>query len=200
MGTTAGRFTQLASCSSTHLSSRGGRPLEVPMRGLTMVNDGALLWNLSRYRAPLFNKGCLGTTLSVEETLAQALNLARRRPDVARVWPLVYVRNRDWVDLALLTKHAQDVDALRVLGFYTSLLVLFLEDPQLVELESQLLRTLSLEQEMEYFFPDPESARLLVLERKRTPLVAKKWGFWMNATVEWFYGCFMKHGALDVSV
>ncbi len=198
METTTGRFTQLASCSSTHLSSRGGRPLEVSMRGLTMVNDEVLLWNLSRYRAPLFNKGHLGTTLSVEETLAQALNLARRRPDVARVWPVVYARNR--VDLSLLTQYAQKVGATRVLGFYVSLLVVFLEDPRLVALESKLLKTLNSTQDMERFFLNLDSARLMVLERRRTPLVAKKWRFWMNATVEWFYSCFTKHGALDACV
>jgi hypothetical protein len=139
-------------------------------------------------------------TLSVDETLAHALGLARRRADVARVWPVLFAKNKARLNLAGLERMARSLGQERALGFFVSLLLEFMHDSGLASLERRLALGSGPPREMEYFFLTPCGERLLNLERARTPDVARKWLFWMNATTGWFWGCFLKHGAGRASV
>ena len=154
------------------------------------LKDNVLLWNLRRHGAPLVASGVPGDALPVEETLAEALLLARRRPDVARVWSVVFARNRSGVDLARLRALAEDRRHGRTLGFFLSLVGMFLRDAQLMDQAERLRPDPGLD--MEYFFLMPRGARARELAERRTPDLARKWRYWMNTSVASFASCFRK--------
>lgn len=125
----------------------------------------------------------------MEETLAGALALSRRHLDVARAWPVVFARNREFVNLAQLVEEAVRLDQPRTLGFLLSVSRELMGDRSLLPYEQSLMATT---RGVERFFQRPRAWRVLELEERRTPEVAKKWGFTLNATLESFRTCFEK--------
>lgn len=160
--------------------------------------EASLLWNLNRFGAPLVNKGKASYPLGLEETLAQALYLARRRSDVARVWPVVFAKHHSRLLLSKIELGARRLGQMRTLGFYLSLLAELLGDDSFMKAARRLAGFIGTAAEMEYFFDRSRVAPLLALARRRTPRVAAKWCFWMNATVDWFRSCFLKYCHGDV--
>ena len=95
------------------------------------LDENSLYGNLKRWGAPLHRTGAPGKPLSLEETLAYGLLLARRDPDVAQVWPVVVAKHRAELDLNELEFLARRLGQKRVLGFLLSLTGVLLKDAAL---------------------------------------------------------------------
>ena len=153
-------------------------------------DDDTLFWNLRRFDAPLARAGSKGKELTLEETLGHALKLARRYPDVARVWPIVLARHRSEADLDALVRLAGRLREKRTLGFFLSLTRTLMKDPSLSRHESALRdRRMGKTQD---FFPAERGERARALADLRTPDVAKRWHFRMNMPMESFQSAFDK--------
>jgi hypothetical protein len=152
--------------------------------------EDTLLWNLKRWGAPLADEGRSPKKLSLEETLGSGLVLARRRPNVARVWPIVFAKNRDELNLDVLAQVARRFHQKRALGFFLSLMQKLLKDARLAKAERQLREKRSLK--TVDFFVIRRGRRARALAAKRTPALARKWGFRMNMPLDSFVAIFRK--------
>ena len=153
--------------------------------------EEALYRNLRRWGAPLIRTGSGREDLSLEETLAYGLALARRRPEVARVWPVVLARNRSAVDLGDLTAQAVRLGEKRALGFFLALTGRLLRDPGLSRSERRL-RDDRFRRTEDFFLLD-HGPRARALAARRTPSLARRWHFRMNMPLESFESLFEKH-------
>lgn len=152
--------------------------------------EDALFWNLKRWGAPLSREGKPGEKLSPEETLGYGLVLARRHPDVARVWTLVLAKNRGAVNLGVLVHLAGRLGQKRALGFFLSLARKLLQEPGL----ARTARSLRDERvrRTEDFFVLERGRRAQTLAEQRSPALARAWGFRMNMSLESFQATFDK--------
>lgn len=162
------------------------------------MDTETVFWNLGRHGAPLVKGGVPGRELSLEDTLAHAVLLSRYRWDVARAWPVVFTKNRANVDFSKLEHTVESLGQRRALGFFMSLLYELTQDNAFRMAEHRLEDTG--DHQDEYFFVPSRYPALRRLERERTPYVARKWSFWMNATVGWFRECLQKHVRTDARV
>jgi hypothetical protein len=151
--------------------------------------DSLVFWNLHRYGAPLVNHGSPGKKLSLEETVGLSLALARRRPDVARVLPVVLVKNKGRLDFERLKEVASHFGQNRALGFFLDLTGKMTGDQKMSSESKSLMDRVA---SFEYFFTLPRWSRALKLEVERTPGLVRVWRFWMNASVESFESCLRK--------
>ncbi|MBI4565711.1 MAG: winged helix-turn-helix transcriptional regulator [Planctomycetes bacterium] len=152
--------------------------------GLGNPDEEDVFWNLRRWGAPLVRTGAPSRTLSIEETLAHGLVLARRYPDVARVWPLVLARNRSKVDFGELEVLARRLGQRRTLGFLLSVTGTILRDRLLLRRaaalrDSRARRTVD-------FFLQRRGKRAQALADRNTPAEARRWRFRMNMPLESF--------------
>ena len=148
--------------------------------------EDSLYGNLKRWGAPLHRTGAPGKPLSLEETLAYGLRLARRDPDVAQVWPIVVGKNRAGLNLDELEFLARRLGQKRVLGFLLDLTGVLLKDAALRSLAKRLRdqrvsRT-------EDFFLVQRGERARRLAGKNTPPLAREWSYRMNLTLESLQG------------
>ena len=161
-------------------------------KGPGSPTDEELAWNLRRWGAPLVETGTPGLDLSLEETLAHAVGLSRRRPEVARVWPVVLARNRSGVDLGDLAAAGRRLGQKRALGFLLSLSATLLRDKTLAAFAGHLRDRRS--SVVRDFFLTEHGVRARRLAQKRSPALARQWLFWMNMPMESFESFFRKHG------
>jgi hypothetical protein len=130
-----------------------------------------------------------GAPLDKEETLAYALTLARRQPEVARVWPVVYARHRNELDHSTLARLAGRVGQKRALGFLLDLTRALLgpEAPSAGRRvqDARFRKT-------QDFFTTGSSERARKLAELRTPEVARRWHFRLNMPLESFKATFDK--------
>jgi len=180
----------------------GGNPAARALRSFlgtgAAAHDEAVLRNLKAWGAPLVGARAAGRSLSLEETLGYALALARRRPDVAKVWPVAFCRNRPTVDLDRLEFLAKRLGQRRALGFFLAVSRTLLKDRTLARSEARLRDRRV--RKFEHFFLLPWGHRARELEKRRTPRLAREWSFWMNASMESFESCFRKFVRFDASV
>ena len=154
--------------------------------------DEVLYWNLRRMGAPLALAGSKGEPLTKEETLGYSLDLTRRQPEVARVWPVVYARHREELDRQELAHLAGRLGQKRTLGFFLELTGTLLGEPVLPdEVNRGHDRRFRKTQD---FFTSESSERARALAELRTPDVAKNWQFRMNMPLESFKTSFDKFG------
>jgi hypothetical protein len=133
-----------------------------------------------------------GRMPSLEEVLAEGLALSHEDATVARVLPLVLWRQRDRLDHERLTRDATRRNERQALGFFLELAGLLAEDPRLASLSEPLRdrrRT-----RPRPFFSRAQGRMALALARKRTPALARRWGYLMNMDMESFASAFGKHG------
>lgn len=152
--------------------------------------DAVTYWNLKRWGAPLVRGAAAARPMSLESTLAAALPLARRDPDVAQVWPLVFAKNRVRVDMGLLEAEARHRGQKRVLGFLLSLTGVLMRAPALAAF-ARRLRDPRVRQRQDFFLLD-RGPRARRLAEENTPRVAKDWLYRMNVTLESLQGHFDK--------
>ncbi len=128
----------------------------------------------------------------LEEVLAQGLTLSHHDATVARVLPLVLWRHRDRLDHDGLVRAATRRNERQALGFFLELTGLLGGDPEL-ESVAQRLRD-HRRTRARPFFARAQGRMALALARKRTPAVARRWGYLMNMDLESFASAFGKHG------
>ncbi|HVE38540.1 MAG TPA: helix-turn-helix domain-containing protein [Planctomycetota bacterium] len=182
----------LCSWDAASPAARALEPLlhESRERRLADPSEETVLWNLRRRGAPLARKGVRGEDLSLESTLAYALRLARRRPEVARVWPVVFAKHRSELDLEALTRQSTRLGEKQALGFFVALTRRLLKDPSLAGRE-RALRDHRFKKTQDFFLSE-ESERARKLAELRTPETAREWHFRMNMPMESFESSFEK--------
>jgi hypothetical protein len=177
--------------------SKEARALEPLLRAAEdekggLPGDDTLYWNLRQMGAPLASAGGKGSPLGKEETLAYALGLSRRHPEVARVWPVVYARHREELDHEMLARLAGRLGQKRALGFFLDLTQVLLgrDAPR----ARNRLRDARFRKTQDFFVTEP-GERSRELAELRTPEVARRWHFRMNMPLESFKTSFDKFAA-----
>jgi len=128
----------------------------------------------------------------LEEVLAEGLVLSHEDATVARVLPLVLWRHRDRLDHGRLVRAATRRNEREALGFFLALAGRLGGDSRLVSLSERLRdrrRTRA-----RPFFSRAHGRMALALARKRTPALARRWGYLMNMDLDSFASVFVKHG------
>jgi hypothetical protein len=156
-------------------------------------SEDTVYWNLRRMGAPLTKRGSKGEVLSPEDTLSYALILARKYPEVARIWPVLFATHRAKLDLETLRRVAHRLGQKRSLGFFMDLTQVLLGDPRRAG-PKKAVRDRRF-RKTEDFFRGESSKRAQELADLRTPRVAKNWHFRMNMPLESFKSAFDKFGA-----
>ena len=128
----------------------------------------------------------------LEEVLAEGLALSHQDATVARVLPLVIWRHRDRLDRGRLVRAATQRNERQALGFFLDLTGHLGGDPGLMSLSERLRdhrRTRA-----RPFFARAHGRMALALARRRTPALARRWGYLMNMELDSFASAFGKHG------
>ncbi len=129
---------------------------------------------------------------SAEETVVQALRLAREDGTVLRVLPLVLAKNELKLDWAALKELARRQKLKSELGLLTSLAAKLTGRPSLaarvVELRDGRRTKLR-------YFPEAKSKFERALAEQRSPRIARHWGFLMNVSEDSLRSTLSKHGA-----
>jgi DNA-binding transcriptional ArsR family regulator len=153
-------------------------------------DEGAVFSNLKRWHAPLSRPARSRRELPLEETLARALPLARRHPEVARAWPVVLARNLHRVDFDELERTARRLGEKQALGFLSALTAALLKNEPLRRRAARLKD--SRMSKMHDFFLVDQSDRARRLAEENTPPSAREWRFRMNLPLESFESLFRK--------
>ena len=164
----------------------------------TRPSEDQVVWNLRRWNAPLVDPGSPGSNLTLDETLAYAVELSRRRPEVARVWPVVLAKNRSAVNLKALTAASRRLGQKRALGFLLMLSARLLHDQDLSEFASGLRDNRW--RAVRNYFLGKRGRRAQALAEQRTPPLARDWLFRMNMPMDSFETFFHKHYEPDEAV
>jgi hypothetical protein len=143
--------------------------------------------------APLLvSRRAKGPRPSLEEVLAEGLVLSHEDATVARVLPLVLWRHRGRLDPGRLVGAATLRNERQALGFLLELTGLLAKDPRLASLAKPLRdrrRT-----RPRPFFARAQGRMALALARRKTPALARRWGYLMNMDLDSFASAFRKHG------
>ncbi len=153
--------------------------------------DEEVRLNLSKFGAPLAVYGETELDLSLEETVAYGLFLARRDSTVARVLPVVLAQNKDVMDFPRLEFLARKLEVLPVLGMFLDLTASLLKSQKLHRLaRSYDDRRRKL---VEDFFVNKKSNPFEnELAARNTPPVAHSWRFRLNMPMDSFENLFRK--------
>ena len=127
----------------------------------------------------------------LEEVLAEGLALSHRDATVARVLPLVLWRHRDLFDHGRLVRAATRRNERQSLGFFLELTGRLGGDLRLASL-SEGLRDRR-RSRARPFFAGRQGRMALALARKKTPPLARQWGYLMNMGMDSFASAFAKH-------
>jgi DNA-binding transcriptional ArsR family regulator len=146
------------------------------------ATDDAVYGSLKSWGAGLVRGTPPAKPLSLEETLARGVELARRDPFVAQVWPVVLARNRDQVDLDRLEFLVRRSGQKRALGLLLSITGTLMEDPTVSDFARRFRD--GRVRKPEVFFTIPVGKRFMALAKQNTPLLAKKWSFILNTSME----------------
>ncbi len=128
----------------------------------------------------------------LEEVLAEGVALSHRDATVARLLPPLIWRHRDTLDQARLFRAATGRNERQALGFFLALTGLLGGDPRLAALSEPLRdhrRTRARQ-----FFARAQGRMARTLAEKRTPALARRWGYLMNMDLDSFASAFGKHG------
>jgi hypothetical protein len=144
--------------------------------------------------APLLvSRPLRGSRPPLEEVLADGLSLSHHDAAVARVMPVVLWKHRHEVDYGRLVRAATERDEGQALGFFLELTGRLGQDPRLASL-SRRLRD-HRRARLRPYFARAQGRMALALARKRTPPLARRWGYLMNMDLDSFASAFGKHGA-----
>ncbi len=147
--------------------------------------------SLAAWGAPLV--GVRGVKhFPLAETLLRGLVDARRDGTVLRVLPVVLARHADALDWPALREDARRRKLKAELGLLVELTAEATARPALREHAAALQDR---RRHAMRYFPEPKNHYEAELARQRSPDVARRWGFWMNMSLESFRGTLEKHGA-----
>jgi hypothetical protein len=122
----------------------------------------------------------------------RGLEEARDDGTVLRVLPVVLARHRAEVEWASLREDARRRKLKAELGFLAELSAELADDPSL-RAQAEALR--DRRRRSMRFFPEARSPYEQELAKRRSPELARQWGFLMNMSMESFKGLLEKHGA-----
>ncbi len=134
-----------------------------------------------------------GPTPPLEEVLAEGLSLSHHDAALARVLPVVLWKYRNRLDYGSLVRAATARDEAQALGFLLELTGRLGGDPRLTALATPLHDRRRAR--LRSYFPRGQGRMALALARRRTPPLARRWGYLMNMDLESFASAFTKHGA-----
>jgi hypothetical protein len=127
----------------------------------------------------------------LERVLAQALTLAHDDATVARVLPLVFWAQRDRLDTARLVREATRLNERQTLGFFLELTGRLARDHRFASLSNRLHdRRRS---RVRPFFSRSHGRMALAAARRKTPRLARRWGYLMNMGLDSFASAFAKY-------
>lgn len=145
---------------------------------------------LQQMGAPLSAPRSKRNPPSSEVALTEALVLSHTDPTVARVLPFVLWRQRADLDLDHLAVLATQRDEAQSLGYFLELAGKLGKDRPLLQASKQLVDRRRRRPRM--FFAGRHGRRAVAAASKRTPQVARRWGYLMNAGVDSFKSVFDK--------
>jgi hypothetical protein len=157
----------------------------------TTLAEQRLRGQLGALGAPLAGPSPKGHRAPAEAVLADGLVLAHHSPTVARVLPVAFWRQRDKLDYSRLERAATLRDERQALGFYLELTGQLGGDRGLVRRASKLRdrrRTA-----LRPFFSSGRGPMARAAAQKRSPAVARRWGYLMTMELESFASAFRKH-------
>lgn len=146
--------------------------------------------------APLAGEGVAhATSESVESTLVGGVKLARRDPTVARVLPVAFWKQRDRVDPERLAQAVREKGERQATGFVLALTSKLSGDRRFARWSPAFRdhRVTALGD----FFELPSSRTESALAARRTPALARSWGFRMNMDLESFASTFDRFARAD---
>jgi hypothetical protein len=126
-----------------------------------------------------------------EEVLAEGLRLSHDDATVALVLPLALWRQWDHLDQARLVHEAARRDELQSLGFFLELTAQLAGDPRPKALARGLRDRRR--KRTRPFFTGSHGRMATAEARRRTPPVARRWGYLMNMGLDSFESAFAKH-------
>ena len=129
---------------------------------------------------------------SLEETLLLGLEEARSDATVLRVLPALLARNARDVDWADLREEARRRKLKAELGVVVDLCADVTSTPAL---SNEVAALHDGRRKSNRYFPEVKNKYEAKLAQLRSPEVAQRWGFWMNASVDSFRDLVEKHGA-----
>lgn len=154
--------------------------------------DADVRLNLFKFGAPLAVHGRSQLDLSLEETLASSLGLARRDATVARVLPVVFARNETGLNMARLEFLARKQNALPVLGFFLDLTASLSKNRKLRK-DARRLKDRRRRRDVNFFVDRKFSRFEEELNRRNTPDLAHSWHFLLNMRMDSFKDFYEKH-------
>lgn len=148
---------------------------------------------LAQAGAPLRAAAPATAPAALEELVLDALDVARRDPEVARVLPVFLFRQRlAGLDLDRVAERATQRGSRHVLGFFLALTARFSNDAAL----AKRARTLR-----DHRVKNQELFMTTSASRTSKPFaLARTWGLRMRADVDWFESLFRKFATAPVSV
>lgn len=119
------------------------------------------------------------TDLPLEGLLLAAVEIARRDATVARALPAFIARHKDQLDLPRLRRLAKSSETKHRVGFFLDLTGNLTGDAKLCAVAQQFADRRR-KVPREFFVNDASSSYSRKLAEKRTPQIARRWGWLMN--------------------
>jgi hypothetical protein len=132
-----------------------------------------------------------------EQVLVDAVRLSRRDATLARTIPVLIWRQRRSLDRARLHAAAHKARQKHAVGFFLALTAELAGDDELA-LWAESLRDHRARGERS-FFDLASAVTSRELAERRTPAVARRWGYWMDLDMPTFQSTFEKFSSLNVT-
>lgn len=146
--------------------------------------------NLLALDAPLRSEISPTSDMTPEDAVAQGLRLTHNDPTLARAFPVLLWRNRNRLNMELITQKATALDEKRTLGFFLELTGMLANDRHLGSL-AQKLKDRRFKQ-VRNFFEFSHGKYSEQLAEQRTPRVAREWCFRLDMDMDNFRRFFSK--------
>ncbi|HLG20729.1 MAG TPA: hypothetical protein VI895_13060 [Bdellovibrionota bacterium] len=155
------------------------------------VTDDDVEWNLVGLGAPLaVDQTNQGKRLPPEVALGLGLHLSRKRPSLARTFPLLLAKHWAHLNRPRLCHVARKEGELQALGFYLDVAGLLTRRRTLGTFADKLLDHRRRKEEL--FFSTPENKYSRRLAQKRRNTLSRKWHFLLNLDMQAFRSLFEK--------
>lgn len=169
------------------------------IRGLLRIDAGPsqagslepLRESLAAYGAP-FASARREAHMPLEDAVLSALEAARTDGTVLRVLPIVLSKNLEQLQWGALKEGASRRKLKAELGFLIELTAELLGRPAL---RRQAAALRDRRRRVPRYFPEARSEFERRLARARSPAVARRWGFYMNSSMESFRSSLERHFA-----
>lgn len=153
------------------------------------AGDQQLRETLAAFGAPLAGERPQ-EHMNLEDAIVAGLQAARCDGTLLRVLPVVLAKNLDHLDWQALKEGARRRKLKAELGLLVELTADLLDRP---ELRRQVVDLRDRRRRVARYFPQARNEFERRLAQERSPAVARRWGFFMNMSVESFRSCLERH-------